>query len=264
MKTIYYTIILTVVFSVLLTNAFFGHLLFASASEQVTDKYAVYVHLQPEWNIYQKNILFEITNLWYKTDSSETTFERNIANHNYNELKYLGGKSYVELKHGFSNCQVEWQPMLYRKAVDTVRHEIEFFQGKQLSSDPVVSVYPEIENESYDGVEQQSKIKDGFSQFIPICTSKERTSYDYSIKIDSDDLGFDVYFVSSMDERNDFHDSGDNFDFYTADGCYAKNKKSYNGTCDDVGKNSGLLIIIPDKLDKPLTKVSVSLKENEN
>ncbi len=153
--------------------------------------------------------------------------------------------------------------MLYRKAVDTVRHEIEFFQGKQLSSDPEVSVYPEIENDSYDGVEQQSKIKDGFSQFIPICTSKERTSYDYSVKIDSDDLGFDVYFVSSIDERNDFHDSGDNFDFYTADGCYSKNKKSYSGTCDDVGKNSGLLIVIPDELDKPLTKVSVSLKENE-
>jgi len=29
-------------------------------------------------------------------------------------------------------------------------------------------------------------------------------------------------------------------------------------------KNSGLLIVIPDELDKPLTKVSVSLKENEN
>jgi len=264
MKNIYYGILPAIAFLLILTNAFYGHTIFASASEQVTDKYAVYVHLEPDWNIYQKNILFEITNLWYKTDSIETTFEKNVANHNYNELKYLGDKSYVELKHGFSNCQDEWQPMLYRKAVDTVRHEIEFFQGKQLSSDPEVSVYPEIENESYDGVEQQLKIKDGFSQFIPICTSKERTSYDYSIKIDSDDLGFDVYFVSSIDERNDFHDSGDNFDFYTADGCYSKNKKSYSGTCDNVGKNSGLLIVIPDELDKPLTKVFVTLKENEN
>jgi len=124
-------------------------------------------------------------------------------------------------------------------------------------------VYPEIENDSYDGVEQQLKIKDGFSQFIPICTSKESTSYDYSIKIDSDDLGFDVYFVSSIDERNDFHDSEGNFDFYTADGCYSKNKKSYSGTCNDVGKNSGLLIVIPDELDRPLTKVFVTLKENK-
>ena len=42
MKTIYYTIILTVVFSVLLTNAFFGHLLFASETQQVIHKYSVY------------------------------------------------------------------------------------------------------------------------------------------------------------------------------------------------------------------------------
>ena len=47
-------------------------------------------------------------------------------------------------------------------------------------------------------------------------------------------------------------------------GCYAKNKKSYNGSCDIVGKNSGLLIVIPDTLDKLLTKVFVTLKENEN
>ena len=154
--------------------------------------------------------------------------------------------------------------MLYRKAVDTVRHEIEIFHAKQLNSDSEMFLYPDIENKSYDGIEQELKIKNGFSQFIPICTSKEITSYDYSIKIDSDDLGFDVYFVSSIDERNDFYDSKNDFDFYPADDCYAKNKKSFSGFCNNVGKNSGLLIIIPDALDKPLTKIFVTLKENEN
>jgi hypothetical protein len=263
MKSIFYGIIPVVAILLIFMNMLYGHTLFASASEEVANKYEVYVHLQPEWNTPQKNIIFDITNFWYKVNSSETTFEKNIVNHNYNELRYLGDKSYVELKHDFSDCQDEWQPMLYRKAVDTVRHEIEFFQGKQLSPDPGVSMYPNIENESYDGVEQQLKIRDAFSQFIPICTSKERTSYDYSIKTDSNVVGFDVYFVSSIDERNDFHDSKNNFDFYTADGCYAKNKKSFSGTCDNVGKNSGLLIVIPDELDKPLTKVFVTLKEKE-
>jgi hypothetical protein len=261
MKKIFYGIIPIVAILLIFMNMLYGHTLLASASEEVTNKYEVYVHLQPEWNLPQKNIIFEITNSWHKVDSSETRFEKNVVNHNYNELQYLGDKSYVELKHDFSDCQDEWQPILYRKAVDTVRHEIEFFQGKQLSLDPEVSLYPDIENESYGKVEQQLKIRDGFSQFIPICTSKERTSYDYSIKTNSNSVGFDVYFVSSIDERNDFHDSENDFDFYTADGCYAKNMKSFSGTCDDIGKNSGLLIIIPDELDKPLTKVSVGLKE---
>ena len=264
MKKIFYGIFPTVAIFLIIINMFYGHALLASASEEVTHKYEVYVHLQSEWNIPQKNILFEITNTWYKVDSSETIFEKNVVNHNYNELQYLGDKSYVELKHDFSDCQDEWQPMLYRKAIDTVRHEIEFVQGKQLSSDPGISIYPDIENEFYDGIEQQLKIRDGFSQFIPICTSEGHTSYDYSIKIDSNNIGFDVYFVPSIDERNDFHDSENDFDFYTEDGCYAKNKKSFSGLCDNVGKNSGLLIVIPDVLDKPLTKVIVTLKENKS
>ena len=242
----------------------YGHTLLASASEEVANKYEIYVHLQPDWNLPQKNILFEITNTWYKANSSETTFEKNATNHNYNQLQYLGDKSYVELKHDFSDCQDEWQPMLYRKAIDTVRHEIEYFQGKQLSPDPEISLYPDIENESYDVNEQQLMIKDGFSQFIPICTSKEITSYNYSIKTDSHAVGFDVYFISSIDERNDFHDTENDFDFYTTDSCFAKNKKSFSGFCSNVEQNSGLLIIIPDALDKPLTKVIVTLKEKEN
>ncbi|HUU47250.1 MAG TPA: hypothetical protein VMW55_00545 [Nitrosopumilaceae archaeon] len=263
MKKIFYGIIPVVTILIILMNMLYGHTLIASASEEVANKYEVYVHLQPDWNMPQKNILFEITNSWYNTDSSKTTFEKNVFNHNYNELQYLGDKSYVELKHDFSDCQDEWQPMLYRKAVDTVRHEIEFFQGKQLNPDPEISVYPDIENKSYDGVEQQLMIIDGFSQFIPICTSKEHTSYDYSIKTDSNNVGFDVYFVSSVDERNHFHNS-ENFEFYTSDGCFAKNKKSFSGSCDNVGNVSGLLIVIPDVLDRPLTKVFVTLKENEN
>ena len=264
MKKIFYGIFPAMAIFLIFMNMLYGHTLLASASEEVTNKYDVYVHLQPEWNIPQKNMLFEITNYWYKVNSTDTTFEKNVANHNYNELQYLGDKSYVELKHDFSDCQDEWQPMLYRKAVDTVRHEIEFFQGKQLSLDPEILLYPDIENESYNRVEQQLKIRDGFSQFIPICTSKEITSYNYSIKTDSNVVGLDVYFVSSIDERNNFHDSDNDFDFYTADGCFAKNKRSFSGFCDNVGKNSGLLIVIPDELDKPLTKISVTLKENKS
>ena len=181
--------------------------------------------------------------------------------YNTNQLQHLNDKSYMELKHEFSDCQEEWQPMIYRKAVDSVRHEIEYLQGKQLSSNPEITVYPDIDNPNYDNAQQQSKIKNGYAQFIPICTSKALSSYDYSIKTDNIDLGFDVYFVPSSVQQEDF--SSMNFDHYTEPGCFGQNKQSYSGTCDNVKKDSGLLVVFPDELKPWITKVTVNLYEKE-
>ena len=122
------------------------------------------------------NIIFEVTNTWHKSEKINNVnhvFDAESKKYNTNQLHEINDKSYVELKHEFSNCQEEWQPMLYRKAVDTVRHEIEYVQGQQLSTDPSVSVYPDIENKNYDNAEQQLKIKNGYVQFFPICTSQD-------------------------------------------------------------------------------------------
>ena len=239
-------------------------MLFTSTSEQVANKYTVYVHLQPEWNSSPGNILYEVTNSWFKTTNSVQEFEKSLENHNENQLQYVQNKSYVELKHDYSNCQDKWEPILYRKAIDTVRHEIEYLQGNELSTDPEISVYPDVVNTSSDKLEQEKKIRYGFAQFIPICTSNDITSYDFSIKIDSDDVGFDVYFVPSVDERRDFYHFEQGFDYYDADGCYATNMKSYTGNCNNLTENSGLLVIVPDSLDKATTKVTVNLYENHS
>ena len=114
---------------------------------------------------------------------------------------------------------------------------------------------------NYDKSQQQIKIKDGYVQFIPICTSKDTTSYDYSIKTDNNDLGFDTYFVSSVLERDNFFSH--NFDYYKKSGCFAQNKQSYSGTCNDVEKNSGLIIVFPDELNPWVTKVTVNLYEKK-
>lgn len=239
----------------------FGHLLFVSATEQVVNKYDIYVHLQPEWNSDNKNILFAITHSWYKEQSSETKNKTTLVDHNYNELQYLQNKSYVMLKHRFSDCQDEWHPILYRKVVDTLRHEIEYAQGKQLSADPEISIYPDIENKNYDNSQQQLKLKDGYVQYIPICTSKDFSSYDYSIKTDNMDMGFDVYFVNSSSQLENFFNS--NFDYYKESGCFAQNKKSFSGTCNGIKKDGGLLIVFPDELKPWVTKVTVNLYEKE-
>ncbi len=258
-KTVFYIILPIVAFLLILANAFYGHLLFASTTEYVANKYSIYVHLQPEWNSGSKNIIFDVTNSWYKSKNDKNDASNYSNSYNSNQLQYINNKSYVELKHDFSNCQEEWQPMLYRKVVDSVQHEIEYVQGNQLSANPEISIFPDIENVKYDKDEQQAKIKNGYAQFIPICTSKDITSYDYSIKTDNNDVGFDVYFVSSSLERDNF--SSQNFKYYKKPGCFAQNKQSYSDTCSNVEKDGGLIIIFPDELNPWVTKVTVNLYE---
>jgi len=261
MNKILYAIIPALVFSIIFVNMFFGHLIFASETQEVVNKYSVYVHLLSEWQSDSKNIIFDVTNTWHKSDKFSDinhVFDAESKEYNANQLYEINGKSYVELKHEFSDCQEEWQPMLYRKVIDTVRHEIEYVQGQQLSTDPSVSVYPNIENRNYDNLEQQSKIKNGYIQFFPICTSQDTTSYDYSVKTDNKDLGFDVYFVSSSIQREHFTTD---FDFYEKPGCFGQNKQSYSGTCKNIPKNSGLLVILPDDLNPCTTDVTVNLYE---
>lgn len=263
MKKIFYGVIPVAAFCIIFVNAFFGHLIFISDTEHVSNRYSVYAHLQPEWNSDSKNIIFEITNSWYKSDKEVTINHATNADskkYNTNQLQHLNGKSYVELKHEFSDCQEEWQPVLYRKAVDTVRHEIEYVQGKQLSTNPEISVYPDINNANYGNSQQQTKIKNGYAQFIPICTSDDFTSYEYSIKTDNTDLGFDAYFVPAFDKENF---SGTKFDYYDQPGCFGQNKQSYSGICNNIKKDSGLLVIFPDELKPWVTKVTVNLYEKD-
>ena len=261
MKKYLYVLIPSIAFLIILTNAFFGHELFAS-TEQVSNKYSVYVHLQPEWNSYPKNIIFEVTNAWYKKDI-ENTLETQMDNYNFNQLSELNGKPYVELRHEFSDCEGKWTPILYRKAVDTVRHEIEYMQGSQLSIDPSISIYPDQDNKNYSNEEQKDKLSRSFVQFIPICSSEEKTSYNFSVKIDNPSVGFDAYFVKSLQDRNDFFEDIENFDFYDEQSCFAKNKQSFSGKCQNISKDSGLLIVVPDELKPWVTTIKVNLYEVE-
>jgi hypothetical protein len=261
MKSYLYVVLPAVAILLIFMNMMFGHELFASSTEQVINKYSIYVHLLPEWKE-SKNIIFDITNSWYQSEKIKSNTEDKINSHNYNQLQSLNGKTYVELKHAFSDCSDEWKPILYRKAIDTVRHEIEYLQGTQLSDDPSIAIYQNIKNPMYSNLEQENKINGAYAQFIPICTSKNITSYDYSIKTDNDSIGFDVYFVRSIQERSDLF-SNQTFDYYDGKDCFGKNKQSYSGTCRNISKDSGLLVIIPDELKPWVTKITINLYEVE-
>lgn len=269
MKTIFYVIIPCTAFVLILLNAFFGHLLFESPYGQDINKYSIYIHLQSGWQSHPRNILYEITNVWSNPnpESSTNTFNYDpsisthlVSDHNYNELQFQNQKPFVELKHEFSDCETSWKPVLYRHAIDSIRNNIEYVQGRQLNNDPYVQIFPNISNSEYNSEIQKELIKKSFAQFIPICTASNRTSYDFSVSLNDKNIGFDVYFVPSKAQLDNFLQN-QNFEFYPENGCFAKNMQSFSGTCNNVTSNSGLLILIPDELDLSVTKIKINLHE---
>ncbi|RNJ77940.1 MAG: hypothetical protein EB829_04120 [Nitrosopumilus sp. H8] len=238
-------------------NAFFGHLLFGSPYGQDINKYSVYVHLGDEWDSYPGNILFDVTNVWSNPDPAKDRYQADpsdvseIATYNPNRLQYQRGLPYVELWHEFSDCKSSWQPMLYRLAVDSVRSKIEQARGERLNDDPYVAVLPDVAGSGIGAARS-------YAQFIPACTSRDSTTYAYSISI-SGDSQFDVYFVDSQERLGEYLDSGDVTHY---DGCHAQGRQSFGSTCKNITAGSGLLILIPDGLDSSLTRVAVSLHES--
>jgi hypothetical protein len=268
MKSKLYFLIPLIAIILILSNAFFGHLFFGSPYGQDINKYSIYVHLQPEWNSYPGNILYDVTNVWTNPNSKSDVKEfdnhfldtASFDDYNSNELLYQNQKSFVELKHTFSNCESSWKPHLYRYAVDSIRNKIEFIQGTQLNNDPYISIFPNISNEKYSSKKQEEIIKQGYVQFIPICTLKNSTSYEFAVSINDKNTAFDVYFIPSKMELTNYL-TNNPFIFYTQKGCSAINHYSFSGICDNVAKNSGLLVIIPDNLKLSLTKVKINLHE---
>ena len=252
-------------FALVLANALFGHLLGAGNTEQVANRYSVYVHLQPGWDSHPRNVIFEVTNSWYKSrgggGDADADADADAATYNENRLLSAGGKEYVELRHGFSECRDEWQPILYRRAIDAVRHEIEYLQGGQLHIDPSVSMYPSVPNDAYGGAEHDSLMRSGYAQFIPVCTSAgSSTTYEYSVRTDAAGIGIDAHFVPSESQRDAYYGDG-RFEPSGERGCSARNMRSFSGACPGVEPGGGLLLVLPDALDKSVTKVTVNLYE---
>ncbi len=113
MKNKFYVIIPLIAIILILSNAFFGHLLYGSPYGQDINKYSIYVHLQSEWASYPASILYDITNVWTNPNSKsdvkgfDTMENTSFENYNSNELLYENQKSFVELKHTFSDCEAE-------------------------------------------------------------------------------------------------------------------------------------------------------------
>ncbi|HSA98075.1 MAG TPA: hypothetical protein VLF17_03255, partial [Candidatus Nitrosotenuis sp.] len=152
---------------------------------QSINKQSVYVHLQPDWRSYPGNIVYDITNVWSQTDNKLLTSETRLEmakEANVDEVRHVHNKSYTLVQHDNTNCHDVWEPHYARFGADVIRHQIEYLAGKQKNPDPNITMYSSVKGKQDDGAHETS-LKTGYSQFIPICTSKNATSFDYSIKI---------------------------------------------------------------------------------
>ena len=233
------------------------------------NRHSLYVHLDPVWTSYPSNIVFDVTSTWSKSnailDESQrfVPFDETIPeNYGKNELDTMHDKSFVRLSHQNNQCQYNFQPHHYRSTVDVIRQNIEVAMGLQLTTDPYNIQFPNVKNTSYSDSEQELKLPTSFAHFIPICMINDIADFDYSIRIDDKTIGVNLYFVPSIDEFESYKETG-TFFYYTEFGCFAKNLISHSGTCQDVSKDSGIMIIIPDNISRSLVKTTVNIYEKD-
>ena len=226
------------------------------------NKYSNYVHFQPEWDSYPRNILFDITTQWNKNYNDNSLKENKKphqgAQKRVNQLQHLENKPYLEVKYDYIDCSYQWIHYA-RQGSDMFASYLDYITGKQKESNNFTT-FSNIQNINLKNSEELDS-NNVYSQFIPICTSKENTSFDYGVRVDDKELSFDVYFVPSIKERHNFHHNQDAFTYYDEEGCFGERYQSYSGTC-SVNQDAGLLVIIPDDLQRALTKVTVKLREH--
>ena len=216
------------------------------------NEYSNYVHFQPEWRSYPSNLIVDVSTTWERQISAGSEEKADISKHGakqrQNVLQYVNSKPVVAVQYDYIDCQSQW--FHYAKtSLDFIGDHLEKFEGSK-----------SISNISYSDRLQKEKLREGFAQFVPICTSKKSTSYEYTISINDKNVGFDAYFVPSSAEQERYFFSPENFNHYTQEGCSIINHQKFSGTC-DVEKDAGLLIVIPDELTRPMTKISVKLIE---
>ena len=217
------------------------------------NEYANYVHFQPEWKSYPRNLIIDVSTSWERQiipgEEEKSDITKHGAKQRQNGIQYVNSKPVVAVQYDYRDCESQWFHIA-KTGLDFIGYQIELFGGKK-----------SIPNTAYSDESQEQKLQNGFAQFIPICTSKESTNFEYTVSVNDKTIGFDVYFVPSYAQQWNYFLFPQHFKHYTDEGCYGSNFQKFLGLCKDVGKNSGLLIVIPDELSRPMTKISVKLIE---
>lgn len=232
-----------------------------------------YVDPLPNWASYAEEVIEDSTAAWEKANpglefrkvSSPEQADFRIAwvkDFGGQHVGYALGDFYVEIGLGDSVCDGNWLAYNPSHITSIATHEIGHIIGFEHNNDPNDIMYPEALDRQYlnEGYELTSTA--GYLHFLPICSVFEVTSYDFDISID-DPNGFDVYFVSSVAEFENYGVKP-TFNYYSARGCWAENVQSFSGTCNGVSNQGGLLVVMPDNVNQDLVTVSATLQETSS
>ena len=241
-----YVLVPAVAIALIMANAFYGHAVFGVSHPEAINKYSVYVHLQDGWDSHPGSLLFDVTDVWGGRTSE--TYHEVPSEHNYNRVGGVEGGRFVELRHGFSDCGANWQPILYRYGLDTVRNAYEAAATGASWEHPYALLYPDVPAVPAGDVPR-------YVQFVPVCGGG---SYEYSVRTDDPSVPVDVSFVHdvSLDDVSGSYVAGG-----TYSGCSTESHVSLSKRCGGIEAGGGLLISVPDILDKALTKITVNLRE---
>ncbi len=216
------------------------------------NEYSNYVHFQPEWKSYPRNLIVDVSTVWERQITPGSGEKSDISKHGakqkQNSLQYVNNKPVVAVQYDYRDCQSQWFHYI-KTGLDFIGNQLESLEENK-----------SIPNTAYSDELQKQKLQGGFAQCIPICTSKKSVNYEYAISINDKAVGFDAYFVPSNVQQENYFLYPENFEYYNQEGCHVNNHQRFSGTC-NVDKNAGLLIIIPDELSRPMTKISVKLTE---
>ena len=231
----------------------------------------VYTDELPEWAAYASNVMYESTEYWserlpgtafYVAESPQDAdfVVKWVKEFGVEHVGYAFGSRFVEVGLGDSHCMDEWHPYSGRHVARIMKHEIGHILGRGHSDSPSDVMYPVALGKEYGLVETDLQFVENHAHFVPFCTSRDTTSFEYGVSTDDPVYGLDVYVVPGPSSLEDWS-GGREFERYPRDSCFGTGYLSYGGLCESVSGGSGLLVVTGDTLSERLATVTVKYRE---
>ena len=236
----------------------------------------VYIQIDelPEWADYASNVMYLSTEAWKEANeglefwvvenSSDADFRVQwVKDFGGEKVGYAYGNQFIEVGLGDSDCLNKWNPYSEKYISHIMKHEIGHIFGHEHNNNPDSIMYPIALNREYGLVEEEYRLTEGYGQFIPFCTIKDLTSYDFSISTTDETYGFDYYIVPSGNEFDKWVE-GKVFQHYSNKDCFGEGWLTISGTCKGVSAGSGIMVLVDSELTTPLVTITVQKLEMPN